>query len=867
MSKKHLSRLLFSAIFFLMILAGFCGCNNMTGGNSKSSGNNKASDDGKAYLSINVTSASRTALPQFDIDSISDFTFILTGKGPGSGTFTALTDDPTNNPDGEFSGLDALQGTSFPIQAGEWTFKLTASKEGTVLSSEEVSETIGSGEKTLSFDLKWEDTNLDETKTGSLSFTLDFSAAPNTSDVAYATTELLAYNSSNGEYETSVAENSIGFDNSKVIYSPSNLNAGKYKIIIRLYADTAKTKLLQIWPELAIVTGGQISTGSRTLTSLNELYSITWDGLDDINETLTLPEAYTRFSSEYTLPTISKDDYIFGGWYDSSDFENANLVTSLEGLSGNKHFYARWQQIYATVNDTPYADKDSTINAIKNGTGNLNVVLRGIVPQVDIGSAGTLNKIMNAIYNTTAASVSLSVAAGETITLTGCYFSGCPKLVSLDMTGFDTSAVTSMEGMFQNDYSLTNLDISTLNTSAVTDMSSMFEGCSNLTTIDLSQLDTSNVTDFGSMFKDCSKIESLDITALDTSKAVTITSMFEGCSSLTTLDLSNFTITENVNNYAGLFKNCSSLETLDLSNFTSSNIISLSQMFYGCAALTSLDLSSFNTENVSSMEDMFRNCTNLVTITVSDSFVLSRTSSAVNMFKGCTSLAGCRSTVYDPDYHTNEYVNDKPYAHIDGGTGYPGYLTPSCYAKVGSTICDDVDDIVAAIEAATANIDIIIFGDGSFTAENLGSINAALNNLNLSYSSAEVTIDVSYIGELTQLEDVATAPAYATGTHKAFNGCKNVTTITLPPGLQYIGAFAFFQCVKLKTINVPDVRNDYNGITLPDSVTSIGSYAFSNCPLIENVEIPAGISELPDFIFNNCYGITSITKPENITSI
>ena len=596
MSKKSLFCHLFSAIVFLMIFLGFFGCNNLTGGNNKPSNDN----DDKVYLQVNVASASRTALPQFDIDSISDFEFTIEGKGPGDSALTPL--ETESNTSGVYASLTALQQASFPVETGTWTFKLTASKDGTVL-SDEISKTITTGANTISFDLKWEDETL--SGTGSLSFTLDFSAAPNTSDVAYATTELLAYNSSNGEYETSVAENSIGFDNSKVIYSPSNLNAGKYKIIIRLYADTAKTKLLQIWPELAIVTGGQISTGSRTLTSLNELYSITWDGLDDINETLTLPEAYTRFSSEYTLPTISKDDWIFGGWYDSSDFENANLVTSLEGLSGNKHFYARWQQIYATVNDTPYADKDSTINAIKNGTGNLNVVLRGIVPQVDIGSAGTLNKIMNAIYNTTAASVSLSVAAGETITLTGCYFSGCPKLVSLDMTGFDTSAVTSMEGMFQNDYGLTNLDISTLNTSAVTDMSSMFEGCSNLTTINLSQLDTSEVTDFGSMFKDCSKITSLDITALDTSKAVTITGMFEGCSSLTTLDLSNFTITENVTNYACLFKNCSSLTTLDLSNFTSSNIISLSQMFYGCAALTSLDLSNFSTVSITSIDDMF----------------------------------------------------------------------------------------------------------------------------------------------------------------------------------------------------------------------------------------------------------------------
>lgn len=349
MSKNSLSRHIFSAIFFIMLLAGFSGCNNMTGDNTKSS------DDGKAYLSINVASAGRTALPQFTVSSISDFQFTIEGKGPGESAFAPLTTESNTN--GIYSSLSALTSAAFPIETGAWTFKLTASKDGTVL-SDEVSQTIITGTNSISFDLVWDDTSF--AGTGDLSFTFDFSAAPNATDVTFATTELLAYNSSTGEYETSVAETSIGFDNSKVIYAPSNLNAGNYKIIIRLYGDTQKKNLMFTWPELAIITGGQTSTGSRTITSLNELYDINWHNLDleGVSAPTTLPLKYTRFSEEYTLPTtgVSKTGTIFGGWYSDSDYQTT--ITKIPANStGTIDIYARFiDSIYIKDGGDAYTD-------------------------------------------------------------------------------------------------------------------------------------------------------------------------------------------------------------------------------------------------------------------------------------------------------------------------------------------------------------------------------------------------------------------------------------------------------------------------------------------------------------------------------
>ena len=50
-------------------------------------------------------------------------------------------------------------------------------------------------------------------------------------------------------------------------------------------------------------------------------------------------------------------------------------------------------------------------------------------------------------------------------------FSGCTKLVSLNFSNFDTSAVTNMALLFSGCSGFTSLDLSHFNTSGVTDMS------------------------------------------------------------------------------------------------------------------------------------------------------------------------------------------------------------------------------------------------------------------------------------------------------------------------------------------------------------------------------------------------------------
>ena len=89
----------------------------------------------------------------------------------------------------------------------------------------------------------------------------------------------------------------------------------------------------------------------------------------------------------------------------------------------------------------------------------------------------------------------------------------------------------------------------------------------------------------------------------------------------------------------------------------------------------------------------------------------------------------------------------------------------------------------------------------------------------------------------------------------AFFGCVTLTDIQLPDGVTTIGNSAFAGCEKLKTI------------TIPESLTSIGSYAFSECKGLTAITLPQGLTYMGTWVFDCCFSLKSIVIPEGITSI
>ena len=78
-------------------------------------------------------------------------------------------------------------------------------------------------------------------------------------------------------------------------------------------------------------------------------------------------------------------------------------------------------------------------------------------------------------------------------------FNGCSALTTLNVSGFDTSQVTSMYSMFSACEKLSSLDVSNFDTSRVTNMCWMFNGCESVSYLNLSTWDTSKVIDMSRM--------------------------------------------------------------------------------------------------------------------------------------------------------------------------------------------------------------------------------------------------------------------------------------------------------------------------------------------------------------------------------
>ena len=80
-----------------------------------------------------------------------------------------------------------------------------------------------------------------------------------------------------------------------------------------------------------------------------------------------------------------------------------------------------------------------------------------------------------------------------------------------------------------------------------------------------------------------------------------------------------------------------------------------------------------------------------------------------------------------------------------------------------------------------------------------------------------------------------------------FNGCKNLTSITIPSSVTCIGESAFYGCKSLTSI------------TIPDSVKSIGWNAFLDCVPLKEICIPNSVTSIGSHAFDGCDSLLSFT--------
>ena len=155
------------------------------------------------------------------------------------------------------------------------------------------------------------------------------------------------------------------------------------------------------------------------------------------------------------------------------------------------------------------------------------------------------------------------------------------KMESIDLAGFDTSEVTSMNTMFYMMNSLKSIDVSKFNTSKVTDMFEMFDNAGVIEQLDVSNFDTSNVTNMKWMFFWLPKVKKLDLTNFNTSRVTNMYGMFDAMTDIKEIKFGPNFNTGSVTDMGMMFARMQSIQSLDLSAFNTKNVINMGRMFMG----------------------------------------------------------------------------------------------------------------------------------------------------------------------------------------------------------------------------------------------------------------------------------------------
>lgn len=465
---------------------------------------------------------------------------------------------------------------------------------------------------------------------------------------------------------------------------------------------------------------------------------------------------------------------------------------------------------------------------------------------------------------------------------------------NLSAVYFGSGLTTISEGAFINCKSLSE---TTIGYSVKIIGYNAFFGCSNI------KLSCRYTDSFSSFFNNTGvtrdnvyKIEIPDtLTRIDDYE-------FENCT-----NLKGITLSESIAYIGeGAFKGCTKLKSISIpSKITKIN----SNTFENCIALRSINLPS----KLGELGDkVFYSCISLENV----NWVGEKDNTASSSLTSLGSSVFYHTCIKNIDLSKSKIINLPELAFAENEYINTIVLPKSTLKNIGNKAfynCTNLEEM--SLPSTVENIgDYVFFG----TIVSEIDLPANLKSLGIGVFKGSNIEDIVFPNSFTNigeecfmnsaLKTIKFSDSVKFIDSSAFNGCVNLTNVTLPPQLEEIGYYAFANCTNLSKVNIPDTvtgtkkicsisesafdnldkitvitmpkyikvsgcgegkngKNNKDIAYIPASLKTIGYRGFKNLRNIGTLRIPSGIEEIGEDAFYSCTELESLTIPRSVKKI
>ncbi|MBQ8416173.1 MAG: leucine-rich repeat domain-containing protein [Clostridia bacterium] len=320
---------------------------------------------------------------------------------------------------------------------------------------------------------------------------------------------------------------------------------------------------------------------------------------------------------------------------------------------------------------------------------------------------------------------------------------------------------------------------------------------------------------------------------------------FRECNTITSVLLPNTVKDVGI----GAFSECTSLASVTFADYSQLDTVNV-EAFQGCKSLEHVDFGADTSLRVIGMRS-FENCTSLTSITIpknvkfikSDSFLGCKNLFEVYNLSSLEIVKGAETpghiSYYALDLYTSANAESKLWKSADEYLFYKDNNAWSLISYMGSKT-------ELTLPASCQGNSYRIYENAFKKSNNLTSV---------TIPDGVETIGKSAFAYCPNLTNVTISSDVTSIGESAFEDCSELLSVTVSPGLKEIGASAFKKCTNLTSIEIPN------------SVTSIGHDAFYDCESLAGITIPNGITTIASYTFFDCSSLTSVILPNSVTNI